>query len=52
MDDGKLNVMSLAMLGALHAAFDRATEAGANVLLRGRCGVFSAGFDLEGLRWR
>lgn len=47
MDDGKLNVMSLAMLQALHAAFDRAAAAGLPVLLRGRDGVFSAGFDLK-----
>ena len=46
MDDGKANVMSLAMLQALSAALDRAeAEAGA-VLLTGRAGMFSGGFDL------
>jgi len=47
MDDGKLNVMSLAMLEALHQAFDRAAADGLPVLLTGREGVFSAGFDLK-----
>lgn len=48
MDDGKLNVMSLGMLEALHAAFDRAAEARAiAVLSSGRPGVFTAGFDLK-----
>lgn len=47
MDDGKLNVMSLAMLQALHEAFDRAATAGLPVVLRGREGVFSAGFDMK-----
>ena len=46
MDDGKANVMSLRMLQALRAALDRAeAEAGA-VLLTGRPGMFSGGFDL------
>lgn len=46
MDDGKANAMSPAMLEALHAAFDRAERDGAVVLLTGREGLFSAGFDL------
>ena len=48
MDDGKANVMSLAMLSALHAAFDRAAaDADADaVLLAGRPGMFSGGYDL------
>ena len=46
MDDGKANVMSLHMLQAIGAALDRAeAEAGA-VLLIGRPGMFSGGFDL------
>jgi len=49
MDDGKVNVMSAAMLGALHAAFDRAAAEKAVVVLSGRPGVFSAGFDLKTL---
>jgi enoyl-CoA hydratase len=47
MDDGKVNAMSIEMLGALHAAFDRAEADEAIVLLRGRAGIFSAGFDLK-----
>ena len=47
MDDAKRNVMSIAMLEALGAAFDRAEEAGAGVLLVGRPDCFSAGFDVK-----
>jgi enoyl-CoA hydratase len=47
MDDGKVNVMSPAMLGALHAAFDRAAAERAIVVLSGRETIFSAGFDLK-----
>lgn len=48
MDDGKANVMSLAMLESLHAAFDRAAHGAAVVVLRSsRPGIFSAGFDLK-----
>jgi enoyl-CoA hydratase len=47
MDDGKVNVMSSAMLGELNAALDRAEAERAVVLLAGREGVFSAGFDLR-----
>ncbi len=46
MDDGKMNVMSAAMLGALNAALDRAQADGTVVLIAGRENVFSAGFDL------
>lgn len=48
MDDGKVNVMSKAMLDELAAAFDRAERDGAIVVLRsGRKDIFSAGFDLK-----
>jgi enoyl-CoA hydratase len=47
MDDGKVNVLSIQMLQALHAAFDRAEEDNAVVVLTGREGYFSAGFDLK-----
>jgi enoyl-CoA hydratase len=47
MDDGKLNVMSLAMLEALHAAFDRAANDKAVAVLSSARDVFSAGFDLK-----
>jgi enoyl-CoA hydratase len=46
MDDGKVNVFSIAMLQALHGAFDQAEADGTVVLLSGRPGCFSAGFDL------
>jgi enoyl-CoA hydratase len=50
MDDGKVNALSLDMLGQLDAAFDRAQDDGAVVVLTGRAGVFSGGFDLAVLR--
>lgn len=50
MDDGKVNALSPAMLSELGAAFDRAEADGAVVVLAGRDGVFSAGFDLGVLR--
>jgi enoyl-CoA hydratase len=50
MDDGKVNVMSVGMQAALQNAFDRAEADQAVVLLTGRPGVFSAGFDLPTLR--
>lgn len=50
MDDGKVNVMSADMQRAIHAGLDRAEAEHATVILRGREGVFSAGFDLNVLR--
>jgi enoyl-CoA hydratase len=50
MDDGKVNALSLQMLGELDAALDRATADQAVVVLTGRDGIFSAGFDLTVLR--
>jgi enoyl-CoA hydratase len=49
MDDGKVNVFSIAMLRALHEAFDQAERDETVVLLKGRPGCFSAGFDLQTL---
>jgi len=46
LDDGKVNVLSPRMLGALDAALDRAEGRGAPVVLAGRPGVLTAGFDL------
>src|SRR5215212_5979254 len=46
MDDGKANVMSLPMLQALNGALDRAQADSATVVLTGRSGMFSGGFDL------
>ena len=47
MDDGKVNVMSTAMLEALHAAFDEAEKDQTVAVLTGRGKTFSAGFDLK-----
>jgi enoyl-CoA hydratase len=49
MDDGKVNVFSIPMLRALHEAFDQAERDETVVLLKGRSGCFSAGFDLRTL---
>ena len=46
MDDGKVNALSLRMLEALSAALDRAERDRAIIVLGGRPGVFSAGFEL------
>src|SRR5215469_14464323 len=50
MDDGKVNCLSPRMLGGLNEALDRAESDRATVLLTGREGRFSAGFDLPLLR--
>ena len=47
MDDGKMNALSSDMLAQLEAAFDRARGDRAVVILTGREGVFSAGFDMR-----
>jgi len=47
-DDGKANALSPATVAALQAALDRAeAEAAAALVLSGRAGRFSAGFDLR-----
>jgi enoyl-CoA hydratase len=52
LDDGKVNALSLAVLAELNAALDRAEQDDAVVILAGREGIFSAGFDLPVLRGR
>lgn len=47
MDDGKANVLSTAMIAELNSAFDKAEEAGLIVILTGREGMFSGGFNLK-----
>jgi enoyl-CoA hydratase len=47
MDDGKVNALSIAMLGRLHECLDEAERDGAVVVLTGREGFYSAGFDLK-----
>ncbi|MGP8060834.1 MAG: crotonase/enoyl-CoA hydratase family protein [Acidimicrobiales bacterium] len=47
MDDGKANALSVPMLSALNEALDRALADDAIVILTGRPGIFSGGFDLK-----
>jgi len=47
MDDGKRNALSPAMFDEIYAALERAEEQGAAVVITGREGVLSAGFDLK-----
>jgi enoyl-CoA hydratase len=51
MDDGKVNALSLRMVDEITQALERALDDAADVVvLAGRPGVFSAGFDLPVLR--
>ncbi len=47
LDDGKANPLGHGLIGALHEALDRAEREARAVLIEGRKGVFSAGFDLK-----
>jgi enoyl-CoA hydratase len=47
MDDGKANALSFAMLDALNEGLDAAAATGKVVVIAGRPGRFSAGFDLS-----
>ena len=47
IDDGKRNALPPKVLNEVYSAFDRAEADGAIVILTGREGVFSAGFDLK-----
>jgi enoyl-CoA hydratase len=49
LDDGKVNALSPAMLGEIAAALDRAETDDAIVVITGRAGTLSAGFDLRSL---
>jgi len=46
MDDGKVNAMSVAMMQEVNAALDQAEKHRSVVILTGRDGVLSGGFDL------
>lgn len=46
LDDGKANVMSVQMLSETNGALDQAESAGGVVILTGRDGMLSGGFDL------
>lgn len=50
MDDGKVNALSLGMLRQINEALDEASSDRATVVLTGRPGIFSGGFDLGVLR--
>jgi enoyl-CoA hydratase len=50
LDDGRVNALSIAMLREIHSAFDQAEADGAVVVLTGRAGYLSAGFDLKVFR--
>ncbi|MEH6585341.1 MAG: crotonase/enoyl-CoA hydratase family protein [Halioglobus sp.] len=47
LDDGKVNAVSFALLEQLNLALDQAEAAGKVVIITGRPGKFSAGFDLS-----
>jgi enoyl-CoA hydratase/carnithine racemase len=47
MDDGKVNALSVDMIGELQGQLDRAEQDEAVVVLTGRAKTFSAGFDLR-----
>jgi enoyl-CoA hydratase len=47
MDDGKANAINFAMLDALNAALDQAEAEAKAIVLAGREGRFSGGFDLK-----
>jgi enoyl-CoA hydratase len=47
MDDGKANALSFDMLAGIDAALESAQQAGKVVIIAGRPGKFSAGFDLS-----
>ena len=46
LDDGKANVMSVQMLSEINIALDQAEAAGGVVIITGREGMLSGGFDL------
>jgi enoyl-CoA hydratase len=50
LDDGKANVMSMAMLEALEGALEHTAGNARVTVLRGRPGILSAGFDLKTLQ--
>ncbi len=49
LDDGRVNAFSIPMLEKLHSALDQAEQERSIVVIRGREGVFSAGFDLKSI---
>ncbi len=49
LDDGKVNAMSPGMLGEIASHLDTAEKSSAVAVIRGREGIFSAGFDMPTL---
>lgn len=49
IDDGKVNALSVALIDGLTGALDRAESDGRAVVLLGRPGKFSAGFDMKAM---
>ena len=49
LDDGKANALSLPMQQAFNSALDQAQQAKLPVVITGRSGILSAGFDLKTL---
>jgi enoyl-CoA hydratase len=50
-DDGKVNALGSALISDVHACLDQSIDDSATaIILSGRAGVFSAGFDLNELR--
>ena len=47
LDDGKVNAMSLDMLREIEVRLENSAEAGGPIVIKGRKGIFSAGFDLK-----
>ncbi|QGZ30575.1 crotonase/enoyl-CoA hydratase family protein [Stutzerimonas stutzeri] len=47
LNNGKVNALSPAVFGALNAAFDRAEQDRAVVILTGQPGILSGGYDLK-----
>ena len=47
LDDGKANAVGHALIDAVNDALDRAESEAKAVVLAGREGMFSAGFDLK-----
>ncbi len=48
LDDGKVNALDTQTLKMIRAVFEEATAKSLPVILKGREGLFSAGFDLKG----
>jgi enoyl-CoA hydratase len=47
LDDGKVNAMSFEMLREIEQRLDEARASGGPVVIKGRPGIFSAGFDMK-----